>query len=130
MVNVDRCLKLLNAPQERALGKRKATIELMSKKEWPDEGEVNFEFVNLRYRPNTEIVLKDLTFQVKPGEKVGVVGRTGAGKSTLCLALSRIVEVESGTIRIDGIDIARLPIKEVRKRITVIPQDPLFSQAL
>jgi ATP-binding cassette subfamily C (CFTR/MRP) protein 1 len=59
----------------------------------------------LKYRPNTEIVLRNLTFQVKPGEKIGVVGRTGAGKSTICLSLSRIVEIASGTIRIDDIDI-------------------------
>jgi ABC-type multidrug transport system fused ATPase/permease subunit len=77
--------------------------------------------VNLRYRPNTEIILKDLTFEVKPGEKIGVVGRTGAGKSTICLSLSRIVEIASGFIMIDGIDIKDLPLNEVRKRITVIP---------
>jgi len=66
-------------------------------------------------------VLKDLSFDVKPGAKVGIVGRTGSGKSTICLSLSRILEVESGSILIDGIDIKTLPIKEVRKRITVIP---------
>jgi ABC-type multidrug transport system fused ATPase/permease subunit len=58
---------------------------------------------------------------VKSGEKIGVVGRTGAGKSTICLSLSRIVELFSGSIEIDGINIADLPIKEVRKKITVIP---------
>ena len=65
--------------------------------------------------------MHDLTFKVKSGEKIGVVGRTGAGKSTICLSLSRIVEIVSGSITIDGLDIKALPINEVRKRITVIP---------
>ena len=59
----------------------------------------------LRYRPTTDIVLDKLTFLAKPGEKIGVVGRTGAGKSTICLSLSRIVEIVEGSILIDGVDI-------------------------
>ncbi len=73
--------------------------------EWPVYGKVAFKNVQLRYRPNTEIVLDDLSFVVEPGTKVGVVGRTGAGKSTICLSLSRIVELSSGSIEIDGINI-------------------------
>ena len=68
-------------------------------------------------------MLRNLTFEIKAGEKIGVVGRTGAGKSTICLSLSRIVEIAGGRILVDGLDIASLPINEVRKRITVIPQD-------
>jgi ABC-type multidrug transport system fused ATPase/permease subunit len=59
----------------------------------------------LRYRPETEIVLNDLSFSLKGGEKIGIVGRTGAGKSTITLAISRIVEIFSGKIYIDGLDI-------------------------
>jgi ABC-type multidrug transport system fused ATPase/permease subunit len=59
----------------------------------------------LRYRPNTDIVLDKLTFDVLPGEKIGVVGRTGAGKSTICLSISRIIEIFKGKIKIDGINI-------------------------
>jgi ABC-type multidrug transport system fused ATPase/permease subunit len=80
-----------------------------------------FDKVNLRYRPNTEIILRDLSFEVKPREKIGVVGRTGAGKSTICLSLSRIVEIASGSINIDGVNISDLPLNELRRRITVIP---------
>jgi len=80
-----------------------------------------FDKVNLRYRPNTEIILRDLSFEVKPREKIGVVGRTGAGKSTICLSLSRIVESASGSINIDGVNITDLPLNELRRRITVIP---------
>jgi len=80
-----------------------------------------FDKVNLRYRPNTEIILRDLSFEVRPREKIGVVGRTGAGKSTICLSLSRIVEIASGAINIDGVNISELPLNELRRRITVIP---------
>ena len=62
--------------------------------------------MHLRYRPTTELVLKGLTFDVKAGTKVGVVGRTGAGKSTISMALSRIVELDQGQILIDGVDIS------------------------
>ena len=71
-------------------------------KSWPSQGEIEFKSINLRYRPNTLLVLKDVSFKVSPGLKVGVVGRTGAGKSTLCMAITRIVELESGSILIDN----------------------------
>ena len=72
-----------------------------------------------------------ISFEVSPGEKVGVVGRTGAGKSTLCLALSRIVELQEGAIEIDGEDISGVDLQALRKCVTVIPQDPaLFSGTL
>jgi ABC-type multidrug transport system fused ATPase/permease subunit len=89
--------------------------------QWPEEGKIVFDKVNLRYRPNTEIILRDLSFEVRPREKIGVVGRTGAGKSTICLSLSRIVEIASGAINIDGVNISELPLNELRRRITVIP---------
>ena len=85
----------------------------------------------MRYRPNTEIVLRKLNFKVSPGEKVGVVGRTGAGKSTLSMALTRIVELMGGKIEIDGVDISKLDIADLRGQITMIPQDPvMFSGTL
>jgi len=68
-------------------------------------GKIEFRDVRLRYRPNTETVLNSLSFEAEPGMKIGVVGRTGAGKSTLALTLSRILEIESGEILIDGINI-------------------------
>ena len=68
------------------------------------------------------MILRNLTFEVRPREKIGVVGRTGAGKSTICLSLSRIVEISSGHILIDGVNITELPLNELRRRITVIPQ--------
>jgi len=98
---------------------------------WPEKGEVDFDNVVLRYRPTTEIVLNGLKFNVQPGEKVGVVGRTGAGKSTICLSMSRIVEIVEGAIRIDGVDIRSLNLDMLRQSITVIPQDPtMFTGSL
>ena len=85
----------------------------------------------MKYRPDTETVLNGLTFITKSGEKIGIVGRTGAGKSTISLALSRIVEIFKGKILIDGIDITKIPLDELRDRITLIPQDPtLFTGTL
>lgn len=95
----------------------------MVNENWPNEGKVIFKNAQLRYRPDTEIVLDNLSFEVKAGEKIGVVGRTGAGKSTLSLAISRIVEIFSGKIFIDGVDIQQVPLDLLRSRITVIPQD-------
>ena len=75
---------------------------------------IEFDDVKLRYRPNTDIVLDGLSFTVTPGNKIGVVGRTGAGKSTISLALSRIIELCDGTIKIDGVDISTLDLSLVR----------------
>jgi len=82
--------------------------------------------VNLKYRPTTEIVLHNLSFNVLPKEKIGIVGRTGSGKSTICISISRIVELLSGKILIDGIDISKVNLNHLRSRITVIPQDPIL----
>jgi len=92
---------------------------------------MEFSGVSLKYRPDTEIVLNKLSFRVQQGEKIGVVGRTGAGKSTICLSISRIVEIFEGQIFIDGVDIQKIPLDELRRRITVIPQDPtMFTGTL
>ena len=77
--------------------------------------------VKLRYRPNTEIVLDGLNFKVEPGQKIGIVGRSGAGKTTLTMALTRIVELASGRILIDGVDVSKIDLKVLRDKITMIP---------
>nr|CAD7419709.1 unnamed protein product [Timema poppensis] len=100
-------------------------------KDWPTEGRVQFIDYKLRYREGLELVLKGLNFTISGGEKVGIVGRTGAGKSSLTLALFRIIEPAGGSIIIDGVDIIGLGLHVVRSRITIIPQDPvLFSGSL
>ena len=85
----------------------------------------------MRYRKNTEIALDKLSFSVEAGTKVGICGRTGAGKSTVSMALSRIVEIENGKIDIDGVDISKIDMHALRNKVTVIPQDPtLFTGTL
>ncbi|KAK2998796.1 hypothetical protein RJ639_023994, partial [Escallonia herrerae] len=95
---------------------------------WPSSGLIKFEDVVLRYRPGLPAVLCGLSFSISPCEKVGIVGRTGAGKSSMLNALFRIVEVERGRIFIDGCDITKFGLTDLRKVLSIIPQAPvLFS---
>ncbi|KAL4789715.1 hypothetical protein BDV19DRAFT_20483 [Aspergillus venezuelensis] len=95
---------------------------------WPTRGEVKFSNYSTRYRPDLDPVLRQVSFTVQSGEKVGIVGRTGAGKSSLALALFRGLEAETGKINIDGVDIGSLGLKDLREAITIVPQDPtLFT---
>jgi len=98
---------------------------------WPIQGTIEFDGVYLRYRDGLDFVLRGVSFSVKDGEKIGVCGRTGSGKSTLMNALFRTIETAQGVIRIDGVDIASVPLQQLRSRLTIIPQDPvLFSGSL
>ncbi|TCD60600.1 hypothetical protein EIP91_009818 [Steccherinum ochraceum] len=94
--------------------------------EWPAKGAIDFQNVVMRYRPGLPYVLKGLSMNIRGGEKIGVVGRTGAGKSSLMLALFRIVELSSGSISVDGIDISKIGLRDLRSKIAIIPQDPLL----
>lgn len=95
---------------------------------WPSSGSIKFEDVVLRYRPELPPVLHGLSFTVSPSEKVGIVGRTGAGKSSMLNALFRIVELERGKISIDGCDVSKFGLTDLRKALSIIPQSPvLFS---
>ncbi|EJD07137.1 ABC protein [Fomitiporia mediterranea MF3/22] len=93
---------------------------------WPQRGEITFNKVTMSYRPGLPNVLKGISLHVKGGEKIGIVGRTGAGKSSLMLSLFRIVELNSGKVTIDGIDISQIGLKDLRTKISIIPQDPLL----
>ncbi|KAJ4459381.1 Multidrug resistance-associated protein [Paratrimastix pyriformis] len=102
---------------------------------WPQQGVVKFEEVSFRYRAKLPLVLRQVNFQTRPCEKVGVVGRTGAGKSSLLVVLFRLVELGhptgSGRILLDGVDIAAVQLNLLRQHIAIIPQDPvLFSGTL
>ncbi|KAI8826361.1 P-loop containing nucleoside triphosphate hydrolase protein [Chytriomyces cf. hyalinus JEL632] len=93
---------------------------------WPSKGSIKVSNLEMRYAPDLPPVLHNISFSVKGGEKVGIVGRTGAGKSSLSLSLFRIVEATQGAIYIDGIDIATLGLFDLRSRMTMIPQDPVL----
>ncbi|XP_068210698.1 multidrug resistance-associated protein 1-like [Palaemon carinicauda] len=100
-------------------------------KSWPDQGCITFSKYEARYRQGLELVLKGISCQISSGEKVGIVGRTGAGKSSLTLCLFRIIEAAGGSISIDGRDISKIGLHDLRGRLSIIPQDPvLFSGTL
>ena len=95
---------------------------------WPAQGSVDFINYTTRYRSDLEPVLRNVTFKINPLEKVGIVGRTGAGKSSLALALFRGLEAEEGKILIDNVDIGLIGLQDLRESITIVPQDPtLFT---
>lgn len=95
---------------------------------WPAEGRLEVSNLVAGYAPDLPPVLKGLSFSVEKNERIGVVGRTGAGKSSLTLALFRFLEAREGSIHIDGIDISKVSLYELRSRLAIIPQDPvLFS---
>ena len=109
---------------------------------WPTQGKVEFKLVELRYRPDLPLVLKGVSFSIQPGEKIGIIGRTGAGKSSIAQALFRTVEPCGGTIEIDGVNLQTLGLDTVsndtattvtlmhqlRTRLAIIPQDAFLFQ--
>ncbi|KAM9608318.1 ATP-binding cassette sub-family C member 10 isoform 3-T11 [Morphnus guianensis] len=99
--------------------------------DWPSQGLVEFQQVVLAYRAGLPNALDGVSFTIYPGEKVGIVGRTGSGKSTLFLALFRMLELKSGRILLDGVDSQLVGLEELRSRLAIIPQDPfLFSGSI
>lgn len=94
--------------------------------QWPSEGSLHFEDVSLAYRPGLPLVLKNLNATIKGREKIGICGRTGAGKSSIMTALYRIAELSEGKIEIDGVDISTLGLNELRSKLSIIPQDPVL----
>jgi ATP-binding cassette subfamily C (CFTR/MRP) protein 5 len=96
-----------------------------------EEGGIKFENLTLKYREELPYVLKDLSFNIKPQERIGIVGRTGSGKSTMLLAILRVIEASSGNIFIDNINIKNLNLFDLRKNLTLISQEPtLFEDTL
>ncbi|XP_041803743.1 canalicular multispecific organic anion transporter 1 isoform X2 [Chelmon rostratus] len=99
--------------------------------DWPQDGRLRFENYKVRYRPGLDLVLHGITCDINSTEKIGIVGRTGAGKSSLTNCLFRIIEAAEGRILIDGVDISTIGLHDLRNRLTIIPQDPvLFSGTL
>ncbi|NXB32529.1 MRP7 protein, partial [Eulacestoma nigropectus] len=117
-------------PQDK-LVQVKAQICSQVSADWPSQGLVEFQQVVLAYRAGLPNALDGVSFTVYPGEKLGIVGRTGSGKSTLFLALFRMVELKSGQILLDGVDSQLVGLEELRSRLAIIPQDPfLFSGSI
>ncbi|XP_014108087.1 PREDICTED: multidrug resistance-associated protein 1-like isoform X1 [Pseudopodoces humilis] len=127
IVSVERVREYLRTPKEAPWtlnGKLQGQV-------WPTEGRIEFRNYSLCYRPGLELALRRVSVTINGHEKIGITGRTGAGKSSLAVGLLRLVEAAEGAILIDGQDIAQLGLHDLRTKITVIPQDPvLFSGSL
>lgn len=120
MNSVERIKEYLDVEKEAA-----AIVEENRPPEnWPSKGSVEFINYTTRYREDLDPVLRNLTFKIGAREKVGIVGRTGAGKSSLALALFRALEAEEGKILVDDIDIGLIGLRDLREAITIVPQDP------
>ncbi|XP_061888037.1 multidrug resistance-associated protein 1-like [Entelurus aequoreus] len=127
IVSVERVKEYANTPKEAAWIKKNNYLQA----DWPNKGNIQFEDYGLQYRKGLDWALKGISIRIQDKEKVGIVGRTGAGKSSLALGIFRILEAASGRIFIDEVDISQIGLHELRSRITIIPQDPvLFSGSL
>ncbi|KAJ1283803.1 hypothetical protein BS78_03G154600 [Paspalum vaginatum] len=124
MVSVERIKQFTNIPSEAAW----RINHCLPDANWPTKGDIDVIDLKFRYRHNTPLVLKGITISIHGGEKIGVVGRTGSGKSTLIQALFRIVEPSEGKIIVDGIDICTLGLHDLRSRFGIIPQEPVLFE--
>ncbi|RHZ45493.1 hypothetical protein Glove_673g31 [Diversispora epigaea] len=118
---VERVSEFSEIPQEAP-----AIIEPRPPANWPHSGAIIVQDLQIRYAPDLEPVLHQISFSVNGQEKVGIVGRTGSGKSTIALSLFRFIEPSEGKIFIDGIDVSTIGVEDLRSRITIIPQDPML----
>ncbi|XP_025825744.1 ABC transporter C family member 4-like isoform X2 [Panicum hallii] len=124
MVAVERVHQYSTLPSEAAW----EVADCLPSPNWPSRGDIDVKDLKVRYRRNTPLILKGITVSIKSGEKIGVVGRTGSGKSTLVQALFRIVEPAEGRIIIDSVDICTLGLHDLRSRFGVIPQEPVLFE--
>ncbi|KAI8898763.1 P-loop containing nucleoside triphosphate hydrolase protein [Globomyces pollinis-pini] len=122
IVSVERIKEYSDLPQE-APAEIPSTAPPAS---WPTQGAISFRNYSTRYRSDLDLVVKDLNIDIKPKEKIGIVGRTGAGKSSLTLSLFRIIEASSGCILIDSVDISTIGLVNLRSALSIIPQDPVL----
>ncbi|XP_008659190.1 ABC transporter C family member 13 isoform X2 [Zea mays] len=125
MISVERVDEYIGIPQEELQGSEPPP------RSWPTEGKIEFEHVTLKYKPELPPALSDVSFLIASGMQVGIIGRTGAGKSSILNALFRLVPIWNGRILVDGIDLAKVAVRELRGHFAVVPQSPfLFDGSL
>ena len=130
LISLERCDTYTKLPSEKyedekLKSKKKYSL---SDKSWPSEGKVDYNNYSMKYRPNCDLALKNINIEINPGEKIGIVGRTGSGKSSLTLSLFRIIEAFDGKIIIDGENISEIPLKKLRRAISIVPQEPFLLE--
>lgn len=139
MASLERLLEYLGLPQEAARTLPPAAVAPVPPQTgavrtgehgaaWPTAGAIEFVDLELRYRPELPLVLVGLNARIVGGERAGICGRTGAGKSSLILALLRLVEPSGGSVRIDGVDTSTIGLDRLRRAVAVIPQDPTLHK--
>ena len=129
LVSLERCDAYMKLPSENYEdGKLKEKIYELSDKSWPSEGRIKFEDFSIKYRTDCNLSLKKINIELNPGEKIGIIGRTGSGKSSLTLSLFRIIEAFEGKIEIDGFDIHDVPLKKLRRSLSIVPQEPFLLE--
>lgn len=124
MVSPERLQEYIDIEQEAPY--RNAMLDPPAHLEWPSVGKIVFDNVSFRYKPTGDLVLRRLSFTVQGGQKIGIVGRTGAGKSSITMALFRINELASGSVFIDGVDVGTIGLKSLREKLSIIPQTPVL----
>ena len=129
LISLERCEKVTKIIEEKDNDKFRENDNNNNKdKKWPNKGEIEVKNYSLKYRPGLPVILKNINIHIKPKEKIGLVGRTGSGKSSLVLGISRIVEANKGTITIDNIDIKDVNLDYLRHNICIIPQDTFLFE--
>ncbi|KAK1946679.1 Multidrug resistance-associated protein 1 [Phytophthora citrophthora] len=124
MVSPERMQEYIEIEQEAPC--RIPMMDPPAQLEWPSVGSIEFDKVSFRYKDDGDLVLRRLSFSVKGGQKIGIAGRTGAGKSSLTMALFRINELASGKVLIDGVDVGKIGLKSLREKLSIIPQTPVL----
>ncbi|MGZ5280118.1 MAG: ABC transporter C family protein, partial [Pseudobdellovibrionaceae bacterium] len=125
MTSVERLKFYSNLTSEKIMGSETPRAS------WPEQGELVVDNLQAQYAPHLPLVLKGLSFRIPAGQRIGIVGRTGSGKTTLFQVLYRFIEASHGSVRIDGVDISTLDLERLRRSLAIVPQDPsLFMGTL
>ena len=126
MIGLERCEMVTKIQTERK--PREDCTAKLKKEKWPKLGKINFTNYFASYRPDTPEILKNINFEINSGDKVGIVGRTGSGKSSMVLALARIIEAKKGKINIDDVDITNIDLDYLRQSLSIVPQDTFIIE--